>query len=80
MVKRQTTKQMVMGIHLNIAGLTHDIKTLEGFAKELLKLRVEIDAIRSSFRNYKEFNGCNYKGCETTKCSMEEVINNIKEN
>lgn len=77
-IKSKSTKQIISDIDIKITGLTHDIKTLEGFAKELLKLRLEIDAIRNSFRKYKEFKGCNFVQCIPTKCSMEEMINNKK--
>ncbi len=79
-MKDKTSKQIVQDIHKKVEGLTHDIKTLEGFAKELLKLRLEIDSIRSSLRNYTKFTGCNYKGCDSVhECSADKVIQLIKD-
>lgn len=80
MKKELTQKQTINQIHKNIEGMTHDIKTLESFAQELLKLRLDLNEIKSAMNNFKtKFKGCNYHGCAKIECGADKIINLIKE-
>ena len=80
-MKNKTTKQIVDDINKKIDGLTHDIKTLEGFASSLLALRLELNDIRENFRNFKNKTGCKYQPtyCEKLECGFTNMINRESE-
>lgn len=76
MPEPKTAKQMIDSIEKKIDGMTHDIKTLEGFAQELLKMRLEINSVRSAMRDFKGKIGCKYQPChhEPVACGFTEMI------
>ncbi len=78
--KPLTQKQIINKISKDIEGMTHDIKTLEGFAQSLLALRLELKEIQYNMSSFKtKFKGCNYQGCSQQECSVGKIINLIKE-
>lgn len=78
---RQTTKQIVSDINKKIDGLTHDIKTLEGFASALLAMRLEMKEIQNGFRKIKYKTMCKYEShyCEKTECGFTTMIDRESE-
>lgn len=75
-MKQPSTKQIITDINKKIEGLTHDIKTLEGFASSLLAMRMEMKDLQSSIRDFKTKSGCKFHAthCEPNKCGFTDLL------